>query len=401
MIDIYGTLGPSCADRATLSAMLQAGMTGIRLNLSHGTLREARPMLEEYRAAAESLQRRPGLLIDLMGPELRIGSLSAPIPLNAGDVCLLCTDPDAGDVCLLCTDPDAGDARLLCTDPGGAAAAGATPADTISADVASSGTTHTGAAAAGLPPRIPLPAAAAPFLKPGQQLLLDDGRLLLEVLPERDTAVTTPKKSTPARVLRGGLLKSRKSAALPGCRIVLPALTAEDLANLSDAASCGVTAVMQPFVRSRHDLLEVRRALADAGVPHVRLMAKIESLEGADMLNELLPEADEIVIARGDLGNAVPLWELPRLQKQIAAACRAAGKPFMVVTQMLSSMEHAAVPTRAEVSDIYNAVLDGASSVMVTGETATGDYPVEVIRYLTRTAEAAFRDLQSARRTFS
>jgi len=387
MIDIYGTLGPSCADRATLSAMLQAGMTGIRLNLSHGTLREARSMLEEYRAAAESLQRRPGLLIDLMGPELRIGSLSAPIPLNAGDVCLLCTDPDAGD------------ARLLCAAPDGVAATCATSSGTVPADAAFSGTTHTGAAAAGLPPRIPLPAAAAPFLKPGQQLLLDDGRLLLEVLPERDTAGIGPKKSTPARVLRGGLLKSRKSAALPGCRIVLPALTAEDLANLSDAASCGVTAVMQPFVRSRHDLLEVRRALADAGVPHIRLMAKIESLEGADMLDELLPEADEIVIARGDLGNAVPLWELPRLQKQIAAACRAAGKPFMVVTQMLSSMEHAAVPTRAEVSDIYNAVLDGASSVMVTGETATGDYPVEVIRYLTRTAETAFRDLQSARRT--
>ena len=387
MIDIYGTLGPSCADRATLSAMLQAGMTGIRLNLSHGTLREARPMLEEYRAAAESLQRRPGLLIDLMGPELRIGNLSAPIPLNAGDVCLLCTDPDG--------------AAATCAASADTASPGAVYTSAASNDTVSIGAIYTGAAATGLTPRIPLPSAAAPFLKPGQQLLLDDGRLLLEVLPERDTAVTTPKKSTPARVLRGGLLKSRKSAALPGCRIVLPALTPEDLANLSDAASCGVTAVMQPFVRSRHDLLEVRRALADAGVPHVRLMAKIESLEGADMLNELLPEADEIVIARGDLGNAVPLWELPRLQKQIAAACRAAGKPFMVVTQMLSSMEHAAVPTRAEVSDIYNAVLDGASSVMVTGETATGDYPVEVIRYLTRTAETAFRDLQSARRTFS
>ena len=127
MIDIYGTLGPSCADRATLSAMLQAGMTGIRLNLSHGTLREARPMLEEYRAAAESLHRRPGLLIDLMGPELRIGSLSAPIPLNAGDVCLLCTDPDgAAATC----------AALANTAPVGAAATCAAPANTAPAGTA-------------------------------------------------------------------------------------------------------------------------------------------------------------------------------------------------------------------------------------------------------------------------
>ena len=146
---------------------------------------------------------------------------------------------------------------------------------------------------------------------------------------------------------------------------------------------------MQPFVRTRQDPETVRTALNASSGSAIRLFAKIENLEGAANLPELLGACDEIVIARGDLGNAMPLWELPRVQKQIAAACRKAGRPFMVVTQMLASMEHRSVPTRAEVSDIFNAVLDGAASVMVTGETAVGDYPVEVIRYLANTVQEA------------
>jgi pyruvate kinase len=146
---------------------------------------------------------------------------------------------------------------------------------------------------------------------------------------------------------------------------------------------------MQPFVRSREDLMEVRGALDAAGGKKIRLFAKIENMAGVNSLGELIPHCDEIVIARGDLGNAVPLWELPAVQKRIAAACRAAGRDFMVVTQMLDSMTHRQVPTRAEVSDIFNAVLDGAASVMVTGETAAGDYPVLAIRYLTRTVREA------------
>ena len=136
-------------------------------------------------------------------------------------------------------------------------------------------------------------------------------------------------------------------------------------------------------------LKDVRNELAQAGAQGVRLFAKIENTAGIEQVDALIPWADEIVIARGDLGNAVRLWELPAVQKRIAAACRAAGRDFMVVTQMLASMEHRAVPTRAEVSDIFNAVLDGATSVMVTGETAAGEYPAEVIRYLVNTVRAA------------
>ena len=135
--------------------------------------------------------------------------------------------------------------------------------------------------------------------------------------------------------------------------------------------------------------LSLRQALAEAGAPQIRIFAKIENLAGVQALPEFLPLVDEVVIARGDLGNAMPLWELPRCQKQLSAVCRSAGVPFMVVTQMLDSMHTRAVPTRAEVSDIYNAVLDGASSLMLTGETAAGQYPVQAMEYLVRTARTA------------
>ena len=139
--------------------------------------------------------------------------------------------------------------------------------------------------------------------------------------------------------------------------------------------------------------------MEEAGCENVRLLAKIENRDGISRLSELIPYCDEVVIARGDLGNAMDLWELPAAQKHISAKCREAGRDFMVVTQMLDSMTHRQVPTRAEVSDIFNAVLDGASSVMVTGETASGDYPVQVMHYLCKTVREAeaYRDRPNQR----
>ena len=326
MPKIYGTLGPRCRDIQTLCDMFEAGMTGMRLNLSHITLHDAAEEIENLHRAAGKCGKRADLLIDLQGPELRIGALSRPLSLAAGQTVLL--------------------------GAGG----------------------------------IPVPPLALPFLIPGQELLLDDGKLLLTVLE-------SCAQSARAQVLRGGTLESRKSLALPGCELHPPTLTEMDRENLSLAASYGVTGVMQPFVRDRADLETVRTALNRFGGENIRLFAKIENREGVRNLDELIPGCDEIVIARGDLGSAMPLWELPRVQKEISAKCRKADRAFMVVTQMLYTMERHAVPTRAEVSDIFNAVCDGAASVMVTGETAVGDYPVEAIRYLARTAEEAERYL--------
>ena len=316
--DIYGTLGPACADVETLEKMFEAGMTGIRLNLSHVTLKKAAHQVEALHTAAGRCGVKAKLLIDMQGPELRLGTFETEPELIEGEIVIL---GESG---------------------------------------------------------IAMPEIVLPYLVPGQELLLDDGRLLLEMLDKRR-----------ARVIRGGILKSRKSIALPGSKIHPPTMTAEDMENIRDAKEFGVTGVMQPFVRDAEDLKAVRAALNAAGGEDIALFAKIENMDGVEHLDELLPHSDEIVIARGDLGNAMPLWELPAVQKRISAKCRDAGKNFMVVTQMLYSMEKSPVPTRAEVSDIFNAVYDGCSSVMVTGETAVGKYPVEVIKYLSNTAKEA------------
>lgn len=322
MVEIYGTLGPACSDSSVLEQMFRNGMTGIRLNLSHTTLEQASDMIAELHKAAAVCGIIPKLLIDMQGPELRTGKLEAPVFLKEGSVVTL--GPDG----------------------------------------------------------IPVPSITIPYMKPGQQILIDDGKLLLEVTASTESSVC-------ALVVRGGELKSSKSMALPGSNIYPPTMTAQDIENINNAMKYGVTGIMQPFVRNAEDLRIIRKALNDAGADNVRIFAKIENLDGVENLDELMTESDEIVIARGDLGNAVDLWDLPKLQKYISEKCRNRNMPFMVVTQMLASMESRPVPTRAEVSDIYNAVLDGAASVMVTGETAAGKYPAEVIRYLSRTVRSA------------
>lgn len=324
---IYGTLGPACRDIEMLIRMFDEGMDGIRLNLSHTTLDDAADLIDTYFKAAESCRIRPELLIDMQGPELRIGVLEKPVTLREGEM--------------------------------------------ISAD------------------EIPFPEAVLQLIsqrKNGQEILLDDGKIMLKT---ENVQQAHDGDECRLRVFRGGRLESRKSVALPGCHIDTPAMTETDRENIRKAKQYGVTAVMQPFVRSREDLIEVRQAMKESGCEDIKILAKIENLDGVARLEELIPHCDEIVIARGDLGNALDLWELPAVQKRIAEVCRKKGRDFMVVTQMLDSMTHKQVPTRAEVSDIFNAVLDGASSVMVTGETAAGDYPDLAIRYLSKTVHEA------------
>ena len=323
MTHIYGTFGPACGSQETLEAMFRAGMTGMRLNLSHCDLQDSADMLRAFHAAAAAAGvNAPQLVIDTQGPELRIGALESPMSLQNSAVVFFGKEG------------------------------------------------------------IPFPKPVLEALEPGCEVLLDDGKLALQV-----TAVENGRAE--AKVLRGGTLTGRKSIKLTGKNLRLPVLTERDIRNIRRATEFGVTGLLQPFVHSGEELCRLRQILQENGAGSLKLFAKIETLEGAANLPDILPQADVVVIARGDLGNDMPLWHLPAVQKDISAACRAAGKPFIVVTQMLSSMEHSPVPTRAEVSDIFNAVADGAWGVMVTGETAVGEYPAETIRYLSRTAEEA------------
>ena len=231
----------------------------------------------------------------------------------------------------------------------------------------------------------PVPPILTGNLQDGDELLLDDGALSLRVLDAR--AMT-------CRVERGGVLRSRKSLAVAGRELPASALTEMDMENLSRAREYGVTALMQPFVRGADDLRAVRAALRETGAQELKIFAKIENMTGLHRLDEILPLADVVVIARGDLGNAMPLWELPRAQTLIASKCRAAKRPFMVSTQMLHSMHHAAVPTRAEVTDVYQAARSGADYLLLTGETAVGEYPVEAMTYFAKIAANGWADAE-------
>lgn len=323
-VKIYGTLGPACANRDMLLRMLDNGMDGLRLNLSHRGLRDSQEWIELMEDVRRASGKRLELLIDLQGPELRVGALFAPLTLREGDTLTL------------------GEA-------------------------------------------FPVPPILTGNLQDGDELLLDDGALSLRVLDAR--AMT-------CRVERGGVLRSRKSLAVAGRELPASALTEMDMENLSRAREYGVTALMQPFVRGADDLRTVRAALRETGAEELKIFAKIENMTGLHRLDEILPLADVVVIARGDLGNAMPLWELPRAQTLIASKCRAAKRPFMVSTQMLHSMHHAAVPTRAEVADVYQAARSGADYLLLTGETAVGEYPVEAMTYFAKIAANGWADAE-------
>ena len=313
----YATLGPSCCDTAALAALLRRGVTGFGLNLSHRPLAARTDWIDALHAAERETGLRAQLMIDLRGPEVRIGDMPVPLPLAEG------------------------------------------AAVTLGAD-------------------IPVDGDVLDALRPGMTVLLDDGAMALTVV---DGGV--------CRVTRGGTLTGHKSLTLEGVDLRRPALCEADLADLSQAAALGVNAVMQPFVRSADDLRVVRQTMAENGLADAELFAKVENQPGLDALPDWLALCDVVTIARGDLGSSLPLEQLPAAQKRIAALCRSHRKPFLVVTQLLHSMIDHPSPTRAEVLDIYNAVLDGADCLMLTGETAQGHYPLESADWLIRVAQEA------------
>ena len=384
-IELFGTLGPSCSEVSVLKEMIEEGMTGMRLNLSHSSLTQAAGLIRNYHEAAALCGVTAELLIDLQGPELRIGALQRPVELPDGAVFWLAEDRFVMNSVLT-----------------------GQPAEAMN-----------GLPVAPAPNDLPLVPAAEHIIRAmntGDRVLFDDGAIEAEVTLAPDVSGAAPlapeasdvSGATPLpsegpdvsgaaplraqlRVVRGGVLKSRKSLKIVDRSVDGPVLTPQDIQNLQLVREYGVTSVMLPFVRSGRDLRTLRSAMEELGCGDLRIFAKIENREGVAHIEDIIPEADMVVIARGDLGNDVPLWELPGVQRDLGEACKKAGKPFLVVTQLLFSMIERPVPTRAEMSDIFYAVTGGASALMLTNETAAGKYPAAAMRYLRLAAEAAMR----------
>lgn len=353
MVKIFGTFGPSCQSQEILEKMIQEGLNGMRLNLSHTSLEESRKKIERYQACRTNPEERE-IIIDLHGPEIRTGYLKETIVLSRGTEFILKSKRSG---------------------------------ETL--------------------PVVSVPPAFLEALEPGDEILFRDGQIRAQVISELEpSSCPDPEKEEETekgrrmrflcRACQDGRVNSQQTVKIVGKEVYGTTVTTRDHENLALAKELGITGIMQPFVRGSEDIQSVREALKSHDLD-LRIFAKIESETGLRHLDSIIESADVIVIARGDLGNAVPLWELPRIQKEIAARCLEAGKPFMVVTQMLDSMTRKPIPTRAELTDIFNAVLDGADYVMVTGETSVGKYPAEVIRYLCRTVREAEKYMEEKR----
>jgi pyruvate kinase len=326
---IVCTIGPASESQQVMEQMLLAGMNVARLNFSHGDAAWHKRVIETLRAASISTGRRAAIMADLSGPKMRIGKLrEEPVELEAGETFTLVTKEILGDV--------------------------------NRASVSFS--------------RLP------EAVKTGDALYLNDGFIQLEVLAATADEVRS-------KVVVGGELRSRKGLNLPGIDLGISAFTDRDRECLRFALENGVDAVSQSFVESGADIAAVRRAAKEMGhAPFI--LAKIERLGALDRMEEILREADGIMIARGDLGVEIPIEQMAVVQKRLMGQANLLGKPVITATQMLESMTTYRRPTRAEATDVANAILDGTDCVMLSGESAMGKYPVESVAMLSRIAAA-------------
>ncbi|HKP17978.1 MAG TPA: pyruvate kinase [Gaiellaceae bacterium] len=324
---ILATIGPASATPERLAAMVAAGMDAARLNFSHGSRDQHRASVDLVRGASDDAGRPLALVADLQGPKLRIGDLPAPRILERGQEVIVTPESGVQD--------------------------GELPVS---------------------------PAVIGEVLMPGHEVLIDDGLVRLRVEEVENGRAR-------CAVVTGGVVSAHKGVNLPGVPLPIPSLTTKDVGDLELALSLDVDFVALSFVRSAADLRDLRKLIEDAG-SHADLIAKIEKAEAVAALDEILGETDAIMVARGDLGVEIGPAEVPLLQKRIIARSLELGKPVITATQMLESMIEHADPTRAEASDVANAVLDGSSALMLSGETAVGAYPVEAVAYMDRIARA-------------
>ncbi|HSJ68127.1 MAG TPA: pyruvate kinase [Anditalea sp.] len=318
---ILATVGPACNSEDTLTKLVMAGAGVFRLNFSHGNHEGHAEVIKRIRSINKKLNLNVGILQDLQGPKIRVGEMK--------DGGVLIT---SGEKITITNDPVIGDEKLV-----------STVYQNLPNDV-----------------------------NEGDRILIDDGNLELVV-------ISTDENNVFCTVVHGGILKSKKGINLPSTKVSAPSLTEKDLEDLEFGLANEVDWIALSFVRSAEDIYDLRRRINDAGKA-CRIVAKIEKPEALECIDEIIEATDAIMVARGDLGVEVPMQMVPLWQKRMVEKCKLACKPVIIATQMMESMIVNPRPTRAETNDVANAVLDGADAVMLSAETASGNYPVETVK---------------------
>lgn len=327
---IVCTIGPATREVETLKKLILAGMNVARINFSHGSYEDQKVYIDNVKKAREELNMPVALLLDTQGPEIRTGKLEQmPIELKAHDTFTLVNEEIIGN-----NEKVSISYKELYKD-----------------------------------------------IKIGTQILIDDGKIELEVMEIKD-------KDVVCKVTNGGLLGNRKSINLPGTHVNLPSLKEKDIQDLKDGCKVEFDYVAASFVRNAQDVKAIRKVLDENGGKKIKIISKIENQEGIDNLDEIIENSDGIMVARGDLGVEIPYYEVPIMQKKFIQKCNDAGKIVITATQMLDSMSENPNPTRAEISDVANAIFDVTGAIMLSGESAMGKYPVKCVKTMNQIALA-------------
>jgi len=326
---IVATLGPATESRKTKLKMVKNGVNVFRINFSHADYSTVREQVKQIREISKELDTPIAILADLQGPKLRIGKVADGTFLNEGDIFTLTTKEK------VLTDNHNKKAYITYKE---------LPND----------------------------------VRPGEIILVDDGKIQLEV------ENTNHKDTVRTKVIEGGPLSSKKGVNLPNTKISLPALTKKDKKDLIFAIQNKVDWIALSFVRTAEDIKKVKEIIAKKSDYQIPVIAKIEKPEAVENINQIIAQADGLMVARGDLGIEVPLEEVPLIQKKLVFLAKKHQKPIIIATQMMESMITGSIPTRAEVNDVANSVMDGADAVMLSGETSVGKNPVKVIKQITK-----------------
>ena len=328
---IVATLGPATSEREVIIDMIKAGVDVFRINFSHADYEDVTERVKMIREVNEEMETNIAILGDLQGPKLRVGVMAGEVVVAPGD-----------EITFVTGEPFEGDAERVYMNYS------AFPKD----------------------------------VNPGELILLDDGKLMFEVVS------TNKKDQVKAKVIQGGPLKSKKGVNLPNTNISLPALTEKDVKDAIFAISLDVDWIALSFVRHSQDIIDLQNIIKEHGEHKIPIIAKIEKPEAVDNIDKIVSYCDGLMVARGDLGVEVPAHEVPLIQKKLVLRAKKARIPVIIATQMMETMITSLTPTRAEVNDVANSVMDGADAVMLSGETSVGNYPVQVIEKMSSILES-------------